>query len=83
MARQAWAAQVADTEPGLPDLYLGLSLAYLGRTAEAIREAERCLGSSSSAKQRDAGDPYVRHQVVRIHILAGVTTRRWTCWSRC
>jgi serine/threonine-protein kinase len=69
-ARKAIAAQSAEARDGHPDVFLGLTLAYLGRKAEAVREAERNIAFLPIAKQRVA-DPYVQHQVVRIHILVG------------
>jgi TolB-like protein/tetratricopeptide (TPR) repeat protein len=64
-ARRAFSAQVAEV-PGNPQrrVMLGLALAYLGRHAEAIREAERGL----ELAPRNA---YFTHQLVRIRILAG------------
>ena len=49
---------------------LGLSLAYLGRKAEAIREAERAAELLPISKNAQTG-PYLQHQLVRVYILAG------------
>ena len=49
---------------------LGLALAYLGRTSEAIAEGER--GRALWAQSRDAFlGPYLQHQLVRIYLLGG------------
>ena len=58
--------------PGNPDRLLvhGLSLAYLGRKSEAIREGR--LGLSLYPMEKDAlYGPYRQHQLVRIYILVG------------
>lgn len=44
-------------------VFLGLSLAYLGRKEEAMREGERAIGQAPT--------PYNRHQLARIYILCG------------
>jgi non-specific serine/threonine protein kinase len=59
----------------LPDnaqrrVFLGLSLAYLGRKAEAIREAERAVELLPTSRDGYAG-PYIQHQLVRVYILTG------------
>jgi serine/threonine-protein kinase len=48
----------------------GLALAYMGRTAEAIREGERGLALLPAAGDGYTG-PYLQHQLARIYILAG------------
>ncbi len=48
----------------------GVALAYLGRSAEAVREGERGLALQSPSKDGYSG-PYNQHQLVRIYILAG------------
>jgi tetratricopeptide (TPR) repeat protein len=49
---------------------LGLALAYLGRTEEAIREGERGVALNPVSKDAYYG-PYYQHQLVRIYILVG------------
>ena len=49
---------------------LGLTLAYLGRGEEAIREGERAVELRPVAKDADYGTYYL-HLLVRIYILAG------------
>ena len=49
---------------------LGLSLAYMGRKADAIREAERAVGILPISRDAQIG-PYVQHQLVRVYILTG------------
>ena len=48
----------------------GVSLAYLGRNAEAIREGTRALELLPPSKDMYFG-PYIQHQLVRIYLLAG------------
>jgi tetratricopeptide (TPR) repeat protein len=49
---------------------LGLALAYLGHTDEAIKEAER--GAELAPVSRDASlGPYIQHLLARIYLLAG------------
>jgi tetratricopeptide (TPR) repeat protein len=69
-ARKAIAGRSAEARDGKPDVELGLALAYLGRKAEAVREGEASVASRPKA-QRPFADPYVQHQLVRIHILLG------------
>ena len=71
IAREAFAAQ-ADAAPDDPEshAFLGLALAYLGRTEEAVREGER--GTELLPVERDAANgPYYRHQLARVHVLSG------------
>ena len=49
---------------------LGLSLAYLGRKADAIREGQRSVELLPMSKDAFAG-PYMQHQLVRIYLLTG------------
>jgi tetratricopeptide (TPR) repeat protein len=70
-ARLAFAAQVRDA----PDdrqrhALLALSLAYLGRKSDAIREGERAAELLPISRDAFAG-PYVQHLLVRIYLLAG------------
>jgi eukaryotic-like serine/threonine-protein kinase len=53
---------------------IGLSLAYLGRTEEAIREGKRGVALRPSSKDAVDG-PYNEHQLVRIYILTGQPER--------
>ena len=64
-ARRGFAAEAAEAPRGWePDIFVGLALAYLGRKAEAVREGER-------SEPEPTSDPYIQHQLVRIHILVG------------
>jgi TolB-like protein/tRNA A-37 threonylcarbamoyl transferase component Bud32/Tfp pilus assembly protein PilF len=71
IARAALAEQLS----AMPDdaqrrVLLGLTFAYLGRKAEAIREAER--GVELLPITRDAySGTYIQQQLVRVYILAG------------
>jgi non-specific serine/threonine protein kinase len=69
-SRKGLTAQVAQAGGGKPNVYRGLALAYLGRKAEAIREAEGSVALGPI--ERDPFDgPWVQHRAVRIHILLG------------
>ncbi|MGZ6971214.1 MAG: TPR end-of-group domain-containing protein, partial [Thermoanaerobaculia bacterium] len=50
--------------------FLGLSLAYLGRKAEAIREGLRAVEIMPVSKDAING-PYLQHQLARTYILTG------------
>ncbi len=51
-------------------VFRALSLAYLGRKEEAIREGER--GAALLPVSKDAAiGPYIQHQLARIYIVAG------------
>jgi tetratricopeptide (TPR) repeat protein len=50
-------------------VFLGLALAYLGRKEEAAREGDRGVALLPSSNSLEG--LYVRHQVVRIHIVVG------------
>ncbi len=70
-ARKAFAARLR----ALPDdaqlhVELGLTLAYLGRKEEAIREGERAVTLLSVGKDAFLG-PYLQHQLARICMLVG------------
>ena len=70
-ARKAFAARLR----ALPDerslhVELGLTLAYLGRKREAIREGERAVTLLSVGKDAFLG-PYLQHQLARICMLVG------------
>ena len=65
-------AEVLESQPDEPQrlVLLGLALAYAGRKAEAIRQAER--GYALHPISKDAfGGTYNRHQLVRVYILNG------------
>ena len=50
--------------------FLGLALAYLGRKADAIREADRAVALSPTSKDANSG-PYIQHQAVRVYMVVG------------
>jgi len=50
--------------------YLGVALAYLGRKAEAIREAQQAVALRPISKDA-TNAPYFRHQLARVYILTG------------
>jgi len=49
---------------------LGLALAYLGQTGDAIREGERAVALAPMSHDAQGG-PYYQHQLVRIYLLLG------------
>jgi tetratricopeptide (TPR) repeat protein len=51
-------------------VFLGLSLAYLGRKSEAIAEGEKAVAMLPIAKDAYSG-PYFQHQLARIYLLVG------------
>jgi len=51
-------------------LFSGLSLAYLGRKADAMREGERGAALAPLSKDQSNG-AYGQHQLVRIYLLVG------------
>jgi TolB-like protein/thioredoxin-like negative regulator of GroEL len=70
-SRKAFEEQLrAAPNDGQRHVELGLSLAYLGRKEEAIREGER--GVALAPVSRDAyNGAYLQHQLVRIYLLVG------------
>jgi TolB-like protein/tRNA A-37 threonylcarbamoyl transferase component Bud32/Tfp pilus assembly protein PilF len=69
-ARNAFTAPVPEAGGGEPDVYLGLALAYLGRKAEASREADGSVALGPINRNAFEG-PEIQHQALRIHILLG------------
>jgi eukaryotic-like serine/threonine-protein kinase len=51
-------------------VFLGLSLAYLGRNADAAREADRAMELGPLASDL-VGNAYIQHQAARIYIIIG------------
>jgi serine/threonine protein kinase/tetratricopeptide (TPR) repeat protein len=71
IARAAFAQQLAAVpEDDQRHLMLGLSLAYLGRKTDAIREAQRAVALLPISRDAYAG-AYDQHQFARVLILAG------------
>ena len=73
-ARAAAEAQLRETPDALRHTLLGLTLAYLGRYAEAVREGERAVALEPLATDAVRA-PYLQHQLARIYIRAGETER--------
>jgi TolB-like protein/tetratricopeptide (TPR) repeat protein len=70
-ARKTFVEQLREApEDGQRHMLLGLSLAYLGRKEEAIREGEHGAALVPISKDARQG-PYFQHQLVRVYILAG------------
>jgi tetratricopeptide (TPR) repeat protein len=64
-ARKSYAAQLAEAPRNAQRrAILGLSLAYLGRSKDAVREGEAALALAPNSM-------YTRHLLVRIYILSG------------
>ena len=74
-ARLAFEEQLR-TAPNDAQLHIfrGLALAYLGRRAEAIREAERGSALLPLSKNVTVG-AYYHHQVARVYLIAGQPDR--------
>jgi tetratricopeptide (TPR) repeat protein len=69
-ARRSYAAKLAqDPRNAQNQVYLGLSLAYLGRRDEAVREGEKAATLRPMADSWEGA--IVQHVLVRIHILCG------------
>ena len=67
-ARLAFEAQLRVAPPrGQTHALLGVTLGYLGRKLEAVREGERAVGLPLDK----SGTAYVQHQLVRIYLLLG------------
>jgi TolB-like protein/Flp pilus assembly protein TadD len=70
-ARKAFAAQLrAVPDDAQLHVLLGLTLAYLGRKEEAIREGERAITLLPVGKDQFSGT-YIQHQLARIYMLVG------------
>jgi TolB-like protein/Tfp pilus assembly protein PilF len=60
----------ATPDDGQRRVFLGLSLAYLGRSAEAVKEGERAAALTPTARDGYIG-PYIQHQLARIYTVVG------------
>jgi serine/threonine protein kinase/tetratricopeptide (TPR) repeat protein len=72
-ARRAFEEQLAasPTNSELVALH-GVTLAYLGRKAEAVREGERAVALTPLGRHAESvTEAYVQHQLVRIYLLIG------------
>ena len=70
-ARLAFEERIRNTpDDAQSHVFLGMSLAYLGRKAEAIAEGEKGVALLPIAKDAYSG-PYLQHQLVRIYTLVG------------
>jgi TolB-like protein/Flp pilus assembly protein TadD len=70
-ARVALEEQIRTTPTdGQLHALLGVALAYLGRKADAVREAQRGVALSPIARNAFQG-PYLQHQLARVYILNG------------
>jgi len=70
-SRRAFEAQLRETPDNAQrHVFLGLALAYLGRSAEGVREGERGVSLMPLSRQAFWG-AYNQHQLARIYILVG------------
>ena len=70
-ARQGYEAVLRTTpNDAQRHVFLGLSLAYLGRRSEAIAEGEKGVAMLPIDQDTFTG-PYLQHQLVRIYLLVG------------
>jgi eukaryotic-like serine/threonine-protein kinase len=60
----------ATPDDGQRMAFLGLSLAYLGRRAEAMKEGERAVALWPTSRDGYIG-PYLQHQLARIYTVVG------------
>jgi len=51
-------------------VFRGLALAYLGQSAEAVKEGERAVALAPTARDGYLG-PYIQHQLARIYVVVG------------
>jgi hypothetical protein len=72
-ARIAVQAQLREAEDAGHRVLYGLTLAYLGRKAEAVREGLRGVELEPTSKSSNAA--YFQHQLVRIYLLVGEPDR--------
>ncbi|MDL1949320.1 hypothetical protein FBQ97_05825, partial [Acidobacteria bacterium ACD] len=71
LARKSYGARLAkDPGNGYARAYMALSLAYLGRKEEAVREGERAAAGTPVSKDARDGS-FLQHLLVRIHVLCG------------
>jgi eukaryotic-like serine/threonine-protein kinase len=68
-ARIAADAQLREAEDAGRRVYYGLTLAYLGRKAEAVREGLRGVELEPISKSSNAA--YFQHQLARIYLVVG------------
>jgi TolB-like protein/Tfp pilus assembly protein PilF len=66
---------IEETLKATPDdgqrlVFLGLSLAYLGRRAEAMKTGERAVALTPTSRDGYLG-PYLQHQLARIYAVVG------------
>ena len=70
-ARRAFAQQLQAThDDAYRHVLYGITLAYLGRKAEAIREGRQAVALMPIAKDALWG-PFIQYQLVRIYLLLG------------
>jgi len=70
-ARHAFQTQLQQTpEDAVRHAELGLALAYLGRSAEAVQEGARAAALAPISRDRIRG-AYIQHQLARIDLLTG------------
>jgi tetratricopeptide (TPR) repeat protein len=60
----------ATPDDGQRLVFLGLALAYLGRSAEAVKHGERAKALWPTSRDGYIG-PYIEHQLARIYTVVG------------
>jgi serine/threonine-protein kinase len=71
-ARGAYEEQLEGFENAELRALHGVALAYLGRSAEAVREGERAVALAPITRHAESlTEAYVQHQLVRIYLLVG------------
>jgi eukaryotic-like serine/threonine-protein kinase len=69
-ARMAFEAQIREGASDEQRIYHAVALAYLGRSAEAVREGEQGVAAHPISQDAYTG-AYHQHMLVRIYLLAG------------
>jgi tetratricopeptide (TPR) repeat protein len=70
-ARLAYEKSIQETpDDGQQHALLGVSLAFLGRREDAIREGERAVKLAPMTKDAYLG-PYIKLQLARVHMMVG------------
>ena len=76
IAEKQFARQIQQTPADAQrHLFRGLSLAYLGRNAEALQEGERAVAIQPSYRANHAVGPYYDQVLARIYMMAGQPDR--------
>ena len=77
-ARLAFDARLQEVRGNEERIYRAVALAYLGRSAEAVREGERSVEARPISEDAYTG-AYYQHMLVRIYLLAGEHEKALDC----